>query len=322
MDVLGAVLLFVSIVALVFGLTETQSASALSVEVWGALVLSLVAAVAFIVRERHAPVPLMDLALLRRTPNYLGATISQGLAGMAEMGLGLLFPLLLILNLGLSPAIAGLALIPTTIPMILLSTTAGRWYDRAGGRPPLVVGFGVLAVAGVAMFFGAHGGSYWTLLPGLLLFGSGLALILTVNDPVSWTPWTTPRTAKPRASRPRPSRPAAPSASPGSTRLFHADYVHRLHVLVAGSGKTMTAQQGAQLEDALGAAEQTGLQPQHFNQSLVGFLRPAYDASISGYGVAFLAVSVIAVIGVIATGVLVRRPLLVIDVGDPAVSPD
>jgi hypothetical protein len=316
------VLLFVAIVALVFGLTETQSASFVSVEVLGSIAVSLVAAVGFIVRERHAPVPLMDLALLRDTPNYLGATISQGLAGMAEMGLGLLFPLLLILNLGLSPAIAGLALIPTTVPMILLATPAGRWYDRAGGRPPLVAGFGVLAVAGVAMFFGARGGSYWTLLPGLLLFGTGLALILTVNDPVSLDSLEDAQDGEASGVSATAEQAGGAIGIAGLYALFHADYVHRLNAIVVGSGKTMTAQQGAQLKDALGAAEQTGLQPQHFNQSLVGFLRPAYDASISGYGVAFLAVSVIALAGAIATWVLVRRPLLVIDLEDaPPPSP-
>lgn len=57
-------------------------------------------------------VNLMNLALLRRRRNYLGATLSQFIAGTAEMGLALLFPLLLILNLEMSPALAGLALIP------------------------------------------------------------------------------------------------------------------------------------------------------------------------------------------------------------------
>jgi MFS family permease len=96
----------------------------------------------------------MNLGLLRRTPNYLGSTLSQALAGMAEMGLGLLFPLLLILNLGMNPALAGLALIPTALPMVLLSRVAGSWYDRAGGRAPLATGFGILAAAGLALWVG------------------------------------------------------------------------------------------------------------------------------------------------------------------------
>jgi MFS family permease len=73
---------------------------------------------------------------------------------MAEIGLGVIFPLLLILNLRMSPALAGLALIPTTVPMILVAPLAGRWYDRVGGRPPMVLGFATLAVSGALLAWG------------------------------------------------------------------------------------------------------------------------------------------------------------------------
>ena len=122
----------------------------------------------------------MSFELLARHSNYLGATISQFVAGMAEMGLALLFPLLLILNLGMPPELAGLALIPTTIPMILIAPLAGRWYDRAGGHAPLILGFALLGLSGVVLAFGVHANAYLGVLPGLLLFGVGLAVILTV----------------------------------------------------------------------------------------------------------------------------------------------
>ena len=308
-DLLGALLLCASIVSLVFGLTQTQEGGFVSAPVLGAFLLCALATVAFVLHEARTPRPLMDLGLLGHTPNYLGAGLSQGLAGMAEMGLGLLFPLLLILNLGLSPAIAGLALIPTTVPMILLSTVAGRWYDRAGGRPPLVVGFGTLAVAGVALFLGALGGSYWTLLPGLLLFGTGLALVLTVNDPVSLDSIADAKDGEASGVSATAEQAGGAIGIALLYALFHAVYLHRLTSLIhAESGRNLTAQQGTELRNALQAAEQTGLQPKHFDQSLVRFLEPANNASIHGYGAAFLAVTVIAVAGAVVTGILVRRP--------------
>jgi hypothetical protein len=95
----------VALAGLVFGLSQSQ--------VWGwdspgvlvPLVVSLAAAVTFLRVERDSPNPLMDLRLLRRHSNYLGSVLSQFVAGTAEMGLALLFPLLLILNLGMSPAL-------------------------------------------------------------------------------------------------------------------------------------------------------------------------------------------------------------------------
>jgi hypothetical protein len=80
----------------------------------------------------------VSFALLREGPTYLGATISQAVAAMSEMGLGLIFPLLLILNLEMNPALAGLALIPTTCrwwswpPWSGAGTTGGR--PSAAGR--------------------------------------------------------------------------------------------------------------------------------------------------------------------------------------------
>ena len=47
--------------------------------------------------------------------------------------------------------LAGLALIPTTLPMVLLAPLTGRWYDRSGGRAPMTWGFLVLALSGVLL---------------------------------------------------------------------------------------------------------------------------------------------------------------------------
>ena len=171
-DFVGAGFLCVAVVGLVFGLSETQAHSFISPLVLAPVVLAIGSGLAFLWWEQRVHDPLMNITMFRRTPNYLGATIAQGLAGLVEMGLGLIFPLLLILDLGMSPLLAGIALIPTTVPMIVLSTSVGKWYDRSGGRPPLVVGFGILAVSAIALAVGVHtlqptGRDYFVLLPGL-----------------------------------------------------------------------------------------------------------------------------------------------------------
>ena len=63
------------------------------------------------------------------------------------MGLGVILPLLLILNLGMSPGVAGLALLPASLPLIAIAPLVGRWYDRAGARPPMTSGYALLAIA-------------------------------------------------------------------------------------------------------------------------------------------------------------------------------
>ena len=86
---------------------------------------------------------------LFRHENFLASNLSQFLAGMIELGLGFLTPFFLLLVVGVSPAAAGIALIPATIPMILAGPLAGAAFDRFGGRWPLVAGFLVLAASGV-----------------------------------------------------------------------------------------------------------------------------------------------------------------------------
>ena len=307
-DISGSVLLCIALIGLVFGLSQTQSQPFDAVTVYGPVTVGAVAAAAFLLRERRARNPLMDLSLLRRSPNYLGATLSQGVAGMLEMGLGVIFPLVLILNLGMSPALAGLALIPTTVPMVLVAPLAGRWYDRAGGRAPLVSGFAVLAVAGGSLAWGVHEMTYLWLLPGLLLYGLGLALVLTVNDPVSLD-MVAP------ADHGQASGVSATAEQGGGAigiallySIVHTVYVGRLHVDIDRSSLAdLTDAQYARLRAGIEAAEQTGLNWDRFDPSLRAYLEAADNASTRGYTAAFAFVSIIALVGLAATGLLVRR---------------
>ncbi len=309
LDIMGAVLLCLAIVGLVYGLTETQDEGFVSPGVLGALIVSIVTSASFVWWEWRASQPLMNLGLLRRTPNYLGSTLSQALAGMAEMGLGLLLPLLLILNLGMNPALAGLALMPTTLPMVVLSRVAGNWYDKAGGRLPLVAGFGILAASGLTLWIGVSQHNYAGLVPGLLLYGTGLALVLTVNDPVSLDSVQEEQTGEVSGVSATAEQAGGAVGIAVLYAVFHTIYVHRLHQLInTGPLKDLTTRQYSQLRDALQAAEQTGLSPHHFSQSFLPYLEPAYRASDRGYAAAFVAVAIIALAGMGITARLVKRP--------------
>jgi EmrB/QacA subfamily drug resistance transporter len=316
-DFTGTILLCLALVGLVFGLSQSQGATWNSADVLLPVAVSIGAGFLFVLRERLAKNPLMDFSLLREHRNYLGATISQGLAGMAEMGLGILFPLLLILNLEMSPIVAGIALIPTTLPMVVIAPVAGRWYDRAGGRPPLVAGFAVLAASGVALAIGADRGTYLALLPGLLLYGIGLSLVLTVNDPVSLD-------TIPEGDQGQASGVSATAEQGGGAigiallyALFHTAYLGRLHEIIDASPMPdLTDQTGPALRSALEAAEQTGLRPATFDPSVSQYLSAAGEASTHGYVIAFLAVSGIALVGLGAAWMVRRPPPVAITAGD------
>jgi EmrB/QacA subfamily drug resistance transporter len=308
-DLPGAATLGLALFGLVLGLAQSQAWGWGSPLVLGALLVSVVAAAAFVWIERSSPSPLLSFALLRRHPNYLAATVSQVIAGIGEMGLALLFPLLLILNLQLSPGLAGLALLPTTLPMVIIAPLAGRWYDKIGGRWPLVTGFAVLVLSGLLLALGADSNTYLAILPGLLAFGVGLALVLTVNDPVSLD-------TVPPADQGQASGVSATAEQFGGAvgiaalyLLFHAAYLSDLKGIIARSPTpNASAQQLIRLKDALQAAEQTGLHPNSFPADLVRYLVPARSASDHGYAVAFLAVSAVALVALVVMAIMVRRP--------------
>jgi EmrB/QacA subfamily drug resistance transporter len=308
-DMIGAALACIALVGLVFGLAQTSAWGWSSAGVLVPLALCVLAAVLFVVRERRAADPLMSFGLLRRTRNYLGATLSQGLAGMCEMGLGLIFPLILILNLGMPPGLAGLALIPTTLPMVIVAPLVGRWYDRAGGRPPMAFGFSCLAVAGVLLAVAAGRNNYWWLLPGLVVYGIGLAIVLTVNDPVSLD--TVPDDDQGQASG------VSATAEQGGGAIgiallyavFHHAYISDMNEEIAQRGlPAVTPEAGSQLRDGLEAAQQTGLNPATFDPRVSEYLLAARAASDHGYTVVFLATTAIALVGLIVTAALVRKP--------------
>lgn len=186
LDLPGVLTFALAVGAIVFGLSQGAT------EGWGEpatvvpLALGLVLLPVFVLVERRAANPMIEFRLFRHQ-NFLAANLSQFLAGMVELGLGFLTPFFLLLVVGVSPATAGIALIPATIPIILAGPLAGRAFDRFGGRWPLVVGFLCLAASGVVLAASVSQESAVALIPGLLLQGLGLGIVLTVNDPTGLT---------------------------------------------------------------------------------------------------------------------------------------
>ena len=86
----------------------------------------------FVWIEGRVKEPMLNFRLFRHL-NFLAANISQVLAGMVELGLGFLLPFYLLLVVGVDPAVAGLALIPGTVPIVLAGPLAGKAFDKVGG---------------------------------------------------------------------------------------------------------------------------------------------------------------------------------------------
>ncbi|HWA53787.1 MAG TPA: DHA2 family efflux MFS transporter permease subunit [Solirubrobacterales bacterium] len=306
LDLPGVVTFAISIGALVFGLSQGAT------EGWGApqtvipLVLGALLMPVFFAIERRAANPTIKFSLLRHD-NFLAANISQLLAGMVELGLGFLTPFFLLLVVGISPAAAGVALIPATVPIILAGPLAGKAFDRFGGRWPLVVGFLVLAASGVVLAASVSQESAVALIPGLLLQGLGLGIVLTVNDPTGLTA-VPPEDSGEAAGMINTSEQLGGALGIAAlTAVELGVNYHQIHEKLAARGIHPTPEQDERFREFILHAEQSGLKhlPEpHLIKTAIGVV---VEAHVEAFQVMFSVSAGIALLGAVFSLLLVRR---------------
>ena len=175
-DGVGAVLGVIGLGGPVFALIEQERLGLANPLVLVALIGGLAALVAFVLWERRTPNPMLPLSLFASRNFTVGNVSTAFVYGALSFGFFAL-GLYLQQGLGFSATLAGLATLPPTILLLLLSQVAGSLTARFGPRlfmgvGPLVAGVGFLLLAGVR-----PPADYATqLLPGILLFGLGLAI--------------------------------------------------------------------------------------------------------------------------------------------------
>lgn len=257
-DIPGLLTFAVGIGALTLGLGQSRDWGWTSPGTLVALALGVAGLAAFVAVERRQRDPLIRFGLFRRL-NFTAANISQVLAGSIELATAYLLPFFLLLVIGLRPGAAGLALIPATAPIIIVAPLAGRWFDRAGGRLPLTVGFLVLAASSFSLAAAFPAQSLWPLVPGFVLQGIGLGIVLTVNDPTGLG--SVPAEDQGQASGVIDTSEqlgGAVGIAVFSVVLLHV-YFGRLFELLAERGITVTPGEMRQGREFVLRAEQEGL---------------------------------------------------------------
>jgi hypothetical protein len=122
---------------------------------------AIVLLAAFVIRERRATAPLLDLALLKDR-GIAGANLTLIAVGAYTAGQVLLVTLYLQEGRGLSPVLTGLCFIPQAAGAFALSGPAGRWVPALGARRALAIALGIavlaLAGAGASVLAGSLAG--------------------------------------------------------------------------------------------------------------------------------------------------------------------
>ncbi|MDT7725794.1 MAG: hypothetical protein QOI21_2370 [Actinomycetota bacterium] len=106
--------------------------------------------------------------------NCLTFAMYAGLGGVM-----MLMVMQLQVSLGYTPTAAGLAGLPLTVIMLLLSGRSGALAQRIGPRAQLVAGPIVVGAGMLLLLRVTPGASYWgAVFPGIVVFGLGLAIVV------------------------------------------------------------------------------------------------------------------------------------------------
>jgi len=175
-DWLGAALCTIGLGGTVYALIEQPRLGWGSPVILVTLVGGVVAFAGFLVRQRFARDPMMPLSLFRAR-NFWAGNLATAFVYAALSLNGFALGVYLQQGAGLPATLAGLATMPTTLFMIVLSarigTLAGRWGPRLFMTiGPILMGLGALLLLSVTDEF-----SYWTqVLPSVLVFSLGLTI--------------------------------------------------------------------------------------------------------------------------------------------------
>lgn len=179
LDVSGAVLGVLAVGGPVFAFIQQSSLGWGNPLVWGSMMVGIVALVGFLLRERRARDPLLPLTLFRSRTFTVMNLVTFLLYG--AMNAAQFFIIIFVQQVaGYSPIEAGLAFIPITGLMFLLSAPFGALSDRFGATPFVVAGslcFGAGLL--LATRLDAESGYFSVLFPVAVLLGLGLSLALS-----------------------------------------------------------------------------------------------------------------------------------------------
>jgi EmrB/QacA subfamily drug resistance transporter len=178
LDLPGLVTSAVGLFALTYGLIEANTYGWTSGRILGSFAVAAVMLTAFVMLELRQRIPMLDLTLFRNG-TFAGANLAVLLVALAMFGVFFFVSLYMQGILGYSAVQAGAAFLPMTGLIILVAPIAGKTSDRIGSRW-LMTG-GMLLVSAQLLYFSRLGvdSTFWTLVPGLLVGGTGMALVMT-----------------------------------------------------------------------------------------------------------------------------------------------
>ena len=176
LDLPGIALVGAGLLGVVYGLIRGNALGWGSAQIVGALAAGAVLIAAFLLRERLARAPMVDLEMFAAR-GFSAANLVGFLMSFCMFGSIFLLTLFIQDVQGYSPLQAGLRTMPWTGTIMLVAPFAGILAGRLGSRPVVVAGMAAQAAALALIGLRATPAAPYTdLLPAFLLGGLGMGL--------------------------------------------------------------------------------------------------------------------------------------------------
>ncbi|WP_051116358.1 MFS transporter [Amycolatopsis nigrescens] len=179
-DIPGVLLSIVMGVGLVYAVISVPEHGWGSANVLVPLVFGVLALTGFVLWERRAEDPMLDMTLFAN-PQFTGAVAGGALTAFAMGGSLFLFTQYLQFVLGYSPLQAGFAVMPMALSLLLVTPFSPRVSARLGVPLTLAVGLGVMGAGLLALSFVGTDSGYWPTLTGLVLIGGGVGIAMPAS---------------------------------------------------------------------------------------------------------------------------------------------
>ncbi|MFE6649250.1 MFS transporter [Nocardioides sp. NPDC057772] len=297
-DLLGALLSLAAVLPVIYGVKKVAESGA----TWGsvaALVIGIVFAGAFVLRQRTAAHPMIDVRLFAR-PAFSGSIVANAIVVFATAGIGLLAVTFMQTVLGLAPLAAALWMLPTVGGSFLgvaIASVLARTIRPATlvtlGLLISAVGFAVVSLVTSASSVGPLIAAYAT-----LTLGVGMTATIVTSLVLTTAP---------------PERAGAASAlAETSSELGGALGIAVLGTLAGTSYRNAMAaapvpgagEAGMKAADTIGAAVSTAQElPRAIAEPL---LRQAFDAYTDGFALAAILGAAVLGIAAIGAGITLR----------------
>lgn len=177
-DIWGAVLALAGLAGVTYAIIAIRSQGIGSVQVVATGLLGVLSLVGFVFAETRVSDPMLPLSMFS-SRQFSAANVFTLLVYAALSGEFFLLTVQLQVVSGYSPLAAGLALLPVTVVLFLLSARAGQLAQRIGPRVPMTVGAAICVVGTLLMRgIGPDARHVTDVLPGVMTFGLGLALLV------------------------------------------------------------------------------------------------------------------------------------------------